>query len=269
MNFNQDVTARLMELERQVDRLKVRQSQSPMALAIGLYQGLPGLVGFWPMSSVQRSTGSVYDLSEQGRTLSYNGNPTFNLYNGLVPYIDFDGTGDYLSRADETDLDILGSEAIFASPMRGLTMGGWFWFNTLVASTSYGMMSKYVATGSQISYGLWRRGTGNAIGFAVSNNGSSTVIVDSISPITNQWYFAVARYIPSTSLALFVNGSSYLNTTSIPSSIFNSTSPFEIGRIDATLTLAGRASLCFLCANALPDILISEIFQQTRSLFGV
>ncbi|NJO31403.1 MAG: hypothetical protein HC874_30490 [Richelia sp. SL_2_1] len=75
------------------------------------------------MSSVQRSTGNVYDLSGQGRTLTYNGNPTFN-YTGLVPYVSLDGTGDFLSRADETDLDILGTETIYNSAVRGLTLGG-------------------------------------------------------------------------------------------------------------------------------------------------
>lgn len=231
------------------------------------FQALPGLVGFWPMSSVQRSTGNVYDLSGQSRTLTYNGNPTFN-YTGLVPYIDFDGTGDYLSRADETDLDIVGSETIFNSTIRGLTLGGWF-YTTSVGAGLFGLMSKY--TGSQISFLLYR--SASTPTFTVSNTGSVLVgtVSSSTTLVVNNWNFIVGRFTPSTETAIFNNDTKNTNTTSIPATIFNSTTAFEIGRYNSSNTTCytGRASLCFLSANAVSDSIINGLYQRSRNLFGV
>ena len=116
----QDLVKQLTLLQRRVDNQVVPEKSPDL---ISPFLALPGLVGFWPMSSVQRSTGNAYDLSGQTRTLTYNGNPTYNINNDFAPYIRLDGTGDFLSRADETDLDILGTETIYASTVRGLTLG--------------------------------------------------------------------------------------------------------------------------------------------------
>lgn len=237
--------------------------------AIGLHQGLPGLIGFWPMSSIQRSSGNAYDLSGQGRTLTYNGNPTYNIYNDLVPYIDLDGTGDYLSRANETDLRVLGTETIYASAARGLTMGGWFWFDNL-GGVARGLMSKNLGSTNQRSY-LLLTNADNNIWAQVSVDGIVGTIFDTgITPSTGQWYNIIFRFVPSTSMDIYINGTKYTYTTSIPASIFNSTANFEIGSYNGgTNNLDGRASLCFLCANALPDSLIALKFRRERGLFGV
>lgn len=237
--------------------------------AVASLQALPGLVGFWPMSSVQRSTGLAYDLSGQGRNLTYNGNPTYNI-SGLVPYIGLDGTGDFLSRADETDLDILGSETIYAGAVRGLTIGGWFWADSFTGSPV--LINKYLGTGSQKSYLLQLNGSGGLV-FDVSSTGANDFGATSTTlATTGSWFFCAGRYIPSVSVASFINNAAPItNTTSIPAALFNSTASLNIGRQSDTNAnlLTGRASLCFLCANALPDALISSLFEQTRVLFGV
>lgn len=262
-----EILRQLTLLQRQVDALV--KPEIPLISPVGFYQDLPGLVGFWPMSSVQRSTGNVYDLSGQGRTLTYNGNPTFNIYNGVVPYADVDGTGDFFSRTDETDLDILGTETIYASSVRGLTTGGWFWIDTL-GGVARGLIGKWNGTGNQRSWILLVQ-TDNDIQFLVSADGIAGNTNDTgFSPTTGQWYNIVARLVPSTSQDVFINGTKYTYTTTIPASIFNGTASLEIGAFNAgTNNLDGRASLCFLCANALPDSLIESIFQTQRMGFGV
>ena len=56
----------------------------------------------------------------------------------------------------------------------------------------------------------------------------------------------------------------------IPASIFNSTNQLNIGAVvTGSILLNGRASLCFLSANALPDAYTNGLFQQSRILFGV
>jgi len=258
----QELVKRQTLLQRQVDGL-IKPEKSPDL--ISPFLALPGLVGFWPMSSVQRSTGNAYDLSGQGRTLTYNGNPTYNINNDFAPYIRLDGTGDFLSRADETDLDILGTEAVFVSTVRGLTMGGWFLFNAI--GVDAGLISKFGAAG-QRSYMLEQRSS-DTVQLRISVDGTALVDVTSGTITTGQWYFIAGRFTPSTEQVIWLNEEKTINTTSIPASIFNSTSALQIGAFASGSLVNGRASLCFLSANALSDGIISSLFQQTRGVFGV
>lgn len=265
----------LLSLQTEIDSLTARlrdiesQSAPVAARLVDPFLSLPGLVGFWPMSSVQRSTGNAYDLSGQGRTLTYNGNPTYNLFNGFAPYIDLDGTGDFLSRADETDLDILGTEAIYASAVRGLTMGGWFRAGAVGGANGAGLITKLDA-GTQSSYALIMAASGTAPIFYVSGNGTALVTVaSSVSPGTGNWFFVVGRYTPATKIDVFVNGVVTTNTTSIPASLFNSTTALNIGQYAGANLLTGQAASLFLCANAAPDAKLTEVFSATRRYFGV
>lgn len=232
------------------------------------FQALPGLVGFWPMSSVQRSTGNVYDLSGQGRTLTYNsGVGSYLAYTGLVPYFNFAGNG-YLSRADETDLDVLGTESQFLSSVRGLTVGGWFFTTTL--GSNAGLISKTDVDG-QVSYFLYKT-TSDTLQVIISSTGliAAAVAATSTNTITaNRWYFCVGRYSPSTSLSVVLNDAINTKTTSIPASIFSSTSQLNIGRTFSVNYLTGGAALCFKSANYLSDNIINGIYQRSRNLFGV
>lgn len=260
----------------QIRNTEIANLQSPDGFNYGLwteviagFQAIPGLVGFWPMSSIQRSTGNVYDLSGQGRNLTYNvGVGSFLSYTGLVPFFNFAGGG-YLSRADETDLDILGSESFYASSVRGLTQGGWFWFNEL-GGVARGLIGKSNGPVNQRGWILFSSTT-NTIYWQVSSNGTATVAFDTgFTPTIGQWYHIVSRYVPSTSLDVYINGTKYTYTTSIPASIFNSTANFEIAAFNAGVqTFSGRISLCFLCANNLSDSIINGIYQRSRLLFGV
>ena len=68
---------------------------------------LPGLRGFWPMSAFHWS-GAARDQSGLSWSLAYNGALTYNAA-GLIPYIEFvPATSDYLSQADNANLDITG-----------------------------------------------------------------------------------------------------------------------------------------------------------------
>lgn len=234
------------------------------------FQGLPGLRGFWSMGSLD-GTGGTGDLSGQARALTYNGNPVYNLYDSIVPYIDFDGVDDYLDRADEAGTSITGSETFIASSVRGLTVGGWFWLDALSGGTPRGLIGKNVVVGNQRSYTIFLTST-DILQFAISSNGTATTTVNStVGAQIGQWMFLVGRFIPSREIAIFVNGTKTTNTTSIPSSIFDSTAAFEIGRFLASNTNAAncRASQCFLCASALPDELVTSLYEQTKILFGL
>lgn len=248
-------------------------NSNPIGYGISQFLDIPALVGFWPFSSVQRSTGNVYDVSGQGRTLTYRGNPTFNFYNNLVPYIDLDGAGDYVDRADETDLDILGTETIFPAAVRGLTYGGYYWANNPAALASQALMFKGTNAAGTFAYWLSKLNTGPDIVFRVSVDGTAvTSVTSTVSLVANTWYFIWGRFIPSTSLDIGINTTITSNAAAIPASIFNSAQPFAIGGIGGAtpgLYLPGRASFCFLSANALSDACILNLFNSTRTMFGI
>lgn len=253
--MNPELVKQISNLQNQVDGLIKPEVNIDI---ISPFLALPGLVGFWPMSSVQRSTGNVYDLSGQSRTLTYNGNPTFN-YTGLVPYVDCDGTGDFLSRADETDLDIIGNEAIFAAGTKGLTLGGWFWIDAHPAANA-NLIGKGVPGSADNVYAIWLQpGSTTTVIFSAVG---ATVVGTGIAKTNATWQFIVARYIPSTSVTIWNGNTSATISTDVPASLNNTT-----GILSVMNTIDGRASLCFLCANALSDSIISALFSRTRAAF--
>ncbi len=252
-------------LDRRIRNLEALGNGVFLGNVLASYLALPGLVGFWPMSSVQRSTGNAYDLSGQARTLTYNGNPAYSFHNGLVPYIGLDGTGDFLSRADETDLDITGAETIFTTGAAGLTLGGWFYADAV--ATLQGLIGKYADTSGP--YGLYLQSDASIL-FRVRNAADAANFdVGGLNITAATWYFIAARYTPSTEIKNWVGPNTNTNVTSIPASLLVGTDLFYVGSVGGGTLLTGRASLCFLCANALGDDLISSLFQSSRVLFGV
>ncbi len=260
------ISPKTESLDRRIRNLEALGNGVFVGNVLASYMALPGLVGFWPMSSVQRSTGNAYDLSGQGRTLTYNGNPAYTYYNGLVPYIDLDGTGDFLSRATETDFDILGNEAIYTTGAAGLTIGGWFWADSVSGTPS--LIGKHDnASAANSAYLLYL--VSGAPNFIVYNSTNLFDAVSGTTLTTGTWYFIVGRYTPSTEVAVFVNPDKAVDTASIPASLNASTAAFQIGARAGGSLLNGQAALCFLCANALGDDLISSLFQSSRVLFSI
>lgn len=260
----------------QIRNTEIANLQSPDGFNYGLwteviagFQAIPGLVGFWPMSSIQRSTGNVYDLSGQGRTLTYNTGAGSSInYTGLIPYFNLAGGG-YLSRADETDLDILGTESFFPSSNRGLTVNVWLYSTSIAAN--FGVASKNTDVGNQRSWVLLYNSSIPALQFALSSAGTSHDFVATGPNISiNTWYNVVGRFSISSRVSIFVNGVEYFNTTSPIASLFNSTAALQFGAYNAgTSTLTGRVALVALSANSLSDSVINGLYQRSRLLFGV
>ena len=251
-----------------LERLEV-QPRGQWWGVLSAFLALPGLRGFWPMS-VFDGSGNAIDVSGHGHTLTYNGNPTYNV-TGLAPYLALDGTGDYLSKADDEDLDILGTEAYVGIP--GLTLGGWFYSTD--TTNSRGAMSKWDSTGPQRSYALLLGGAveGDPVLFYISDDGTNTDnVVSSVGYSASTWTFIAGRFDDSDTgaeQAVWVNATKTTDTTA-RAAAFNSTADFLIGgRHGGNDLMTGRASLCFLCAAAVPDNTISLLYQCSRGLFGV
>lgn len=254
-------------LKRRVRKQEAKSLGPTLGEFYGQFLGLPGLRGLWYPGS-QDQTGAIYDQSGQGRTLTYNGNPTLAAYNDLVPYEDYDGTGgDYHSRADEAGLDITGTETTIASALRGLTLGGWF-YPTSLLSGSRGLIGKYAAANH--SYLLHTSGGGTGWSFLVSTDGTNDVsVTHATAPTTGAWHFVVARFTPSAELSLYVDGVETVNTSSIPASIYSGNGALNIMGFNAGNVSQGYCALAFLAAAAWPDELVNMLWQRSRPLFSV
>lgn len=232
--------------------------------AISSFLMLPGLRGYWPMSTVQ-STADVRDYSGNGLTLTRVG-ALYGFYS-LAPMVIFDGT-DYLYRLDGADIEISGAESYIPASQQGLTVGGWFRLREPFAANTT-LMSKWGASGAY-GYRLYLD-SNEEVAFEVSGDGTATLGVSStIAPGEDEWFFAVGRFDPGDSISIWKNNFRARELTSVPASIYNNAIQFQIsGNNGANNLVTGDASLCFLCASALGDGAILSLYEVTRALFGV
>lgn len=214
------------------------------------------LRGHWPMSSVDEN-GDVYDLSGQGRTLTNNNAATFNV-KSICPYARFQSAStQYLSRTDEAGLDLQSS----------MTCGAWVYFDNAASGTEYIMAKR--AGAAHRSFQLARLSTG-VLRFGFCNDGTNFVNSDSTDVLAaTTWYFTWGRFVSGASRDAGINRDYWDNATAV-AAIFDSDADFTIG---ASSTpdgyMDGRVALPFLCATALTDAQIMNIFEQTRAMFGV
>lgn len=251
------VARRMTKMDRQLSEMSAMENGYTMGDVLGTLQMFPELRGLWPFSSINES-GNALDISGQARTLTNTGTTTRAVLNNIVPYIVLNGSTQYFSRADEAGLDITGA----------MTFGIWNYFNAVAAQQI--CMSKYTAAGNQRAYKIENLAGGQP-NFNITTDGSTLVAATGtagdISAAT--WGFMCGRFTPSTEMALFYNTLKYTNTTGIPATIFNSSAAFMIGGVNGAASQAGRASLGFLCAAAVPDSLITRFYEVSRGFFGV
>lgn len=242
------------------------EPQFALKSMVSQFLAVPGLRGLWTLSNPDNS-GNCNDLSGNAHDFIYNGDPVYD-YDNLIPCIKMDGVGDYLSVADNADHDITGTETIVND--LGLTIGGWY--NIRAASGSeQALLGKYNTNAvNQRSYLIYKLNT-NVFRFRVSSNGTLTTDIDSTATYTrNGWHFVAGRFTPLQELALFLDGTWYTNTTSIPASVFNSTASLVLGAYDEGITSNAAAwfSMQFLSCMAVGSAIIEQLWEQTRVAFN-
>lgn len=222
---------------------------------------VPQLRGFWPMSSVDDSR-VVYDLGGQSRHLTNNNGATFALQ-GLAPYVDLNGTTQYLNRTDESGLDLLDD----------ITCGAWVYFDA-AASAVEEIIGKEAGAAAR-SYRLARNAAGNAL-FSVSHDGTNWVNVNSSGvPATTipaeTWTFVWGRFLSNganSSVEVGINRT-YWTQADASSAVFNSGADLTLGATGVPgAYMNGRITLAFLAAEYCPDAVLWNIYEQTRALFG-
>lgn len=230
--------------------------------------GLPALRAYWTMG-ILNASGGVIDSSGIGVTLTRHNTLMHNAAS-VRRGIFFNGSTAYLSRADGAAVDYSGANSALFSTVRGLTISAWIRPNIL--GGQQGIVCKWTG-GGNLSYIMQiPSALPNRISVAVSGNGTSearaTAPADFLQAST--YYNVILRYTPSTSIELIVDGVvSDTNTTSIPSSIYNSTVDLNIGcRANGTTDFYnGYISDVFVCDTPLRDDTIQAYYNLTAPMY--
>ena len=283
MNEIIEVAGRINSLQKRVgglERIETATITNPfmaVPLAISTALSFPALRLF-SVPSINHDAGGgsmrLINLASYGTTgaLVLNGVPKASILNGWLPMIAFSGSGQWAAAGDHDRWDILGTETYISSAFRGLTIWGWTIFDTTASVYEYTISKRYATT--EIAYHLGRDSSGHGA-FGISSDGTTDTRVDSGSDVIDpaKWVFMCARFDPTTSeIKLWLNDQTYINTTSIPSSIFSSLADlFVSGRDDTTTPgqrlMDGKMSIFGLCASALPDATITNFLNLTKNIY--
>lgn len=142
----------------------------------------------------------------------------------------FDGNLDFFQATDSAELEI-GSGAF--------TYECWVRFNTLVSTTvgnAFG--SKWSSSAAAIrSWAFKRDSATNELKFLYSTTGNAfSTVAFAWTPSTGVWYHIAVDRDGSNDVRLYVDGVMLVKTNIGAAVVFNSTNPFEVGRINNTST---------------------------------
>lgn len=168
---------------------------------------------------------TVDDESDNAHVATYAGNAQCDTAESKFSKSSLlmDGTGDYVTFADEADFDLGAGN---------FCMEGWFQFNALTAAASYQMMGKYTSSGNQRSYALFYLVDDTELNFLVSTAGTAGITKTTFiwTPTLNQWYHIAVDY-DGTTYRCYVDG--VLVDSDVSSeTVFNSSGAFAIGAQD-------------------------------------
>jgi hypothetical protein len=235
------------------------EPQFAQGLAHGLFESLPELRSFYPMSTAD-SAGLIYDHSELVLPLTPTG-ATRTIYNNLHPMTSYAGA-QYYNRVHNINHNCAD----------GLTFYLWARFRVAAANS-------YIA-------GKWRTATNDRhyafnapVGFPgvarfhVTSLGTlaSLVGLNSTSSVTlNTWYFLCGRFTAGAELAIFLDTEKTTTVVGIPAALFNGIlAPFQLCGYDGNnATFEGDIAYAALYATPHPDALIRTVYEQTRPIFG-
>jgi len=175
-----------------------------------------------------------------------------------------DFSTDYVSITDaaQDGLDITGA----------MTISCWAKMDSNTSSAY--IVGKYDSGSSNCSYLLYKRYSGGTYTFrfyvSVDGIGANTVWVESASVSINTWYHIVCRYIPSTEISIFVNGTEYVETTGIPASLYNGSADFIVGAGKSSGTptayFDGHVFALYIWNTDLSDTLVDKLYTNPNPL---
>jgi hypothetical protein len=208
---------------------------------------------------------TVYSDDYGARAATIVGTPRFLTTASGVPYID-------LRNPSGTETDYLSiPSATWNAPTKELTIIAIAKPNAL-PSVGVGAALVSKITGGAGNDSAWQLGyLGTTTMRGEIFDASNTNVVANASTATTAWAFNALRFTPSTELKTWYNGSTGINTTSIPAAIKTVTSAVTIGRRPAPGTpqwFDGQIALVAIYASLLHDDHIAALYQQAVT-YGV
>ncbi len=180
--------------------------------------------GIFVWSLDENSGSTANDTSGKGKTGTITNalwKDKTNCHSGSCLF--FDGTGDYITRADDDVLDVTSTDS--------LTLEAWFRHGTTISSTQV-LMAKYNAsTGTDGGFKLYMDSNGKLV-FAVDANNSWTPdasVTSTASYNDNNWHHVAAVKNANSTIILYIDGNQ-IGSTAIGSvgSLVN-TDAFYVG----------------------------------------
>ena len=132
----------------------------------------------------------------------------------------FDGVDDYVAIGNPTELQITGALSIS------------FWYKSSSSTDQFAVGKD--GLGTFRSFAVWTNSYGapQTINFYIFSSGAITQVFSSSNYNDGNWHNVNCIFIPSTSLSIYVDGVlDGTNTTSIPSTIDNTTGNFDLGSL--------------------------------------
>lgn len=233
-----------------------------LASGVAAHLSLPHLRAYWPGSAVDE-TGTLYDLSGQGRHLATQGSslpdPYVRRRTGIVTLSRRDDQ--YYRRSHEAGL----------GPESALSMGAWVCCSAGALSAT--LMGKMGPPGSygfalvlhalSTTSATWR--------FYHSEDGSALGYNEKVVNQPASWHHVACTFRPLFGPALYVDGIPAVTPTHMPSALAANTQPFTLGwsAFNPVNTLDAFIAHAFVCAHALEPDHVADLYQETRYLFGV
>ena len=180
--------------------------------------------GYWKFDEGYGTTAHDSTLNADNGTLSGSTTPSWTQSGKFGKALSFNGSTAYITMNNPTALQLTGALSLSA------------WVNPTSVSSNQDVIAKDGVSGNY-GYRLYIDSSGKP-NFEVSSDGTAVTTVTgdtALSPGT--WYHLVGVYNPGNSLTIYVNGVQQGQTTSsVPSSIYNSTANFLVGAENAGAT---------------------------------
>jgi len=183
-----------------------------------------GLVGLWSFDGKDMAGVTAYDRSGNANNGTLTGGPT-RAIGKIGQGMSFDGVDDYVTMGNPSGLQLSGAVSITA----------WVYLNSGSAQNGR-IVSKWVIGAKAYELSLDDNPGVGLLSMLVSGDGTVTVEASESTTLPlNSWQFVTGVYVPSTSITVYRNGVQVgQNTTSIPASLANPATNFQIG--DRTTT---------------------------------
>lgn len=223
-----------------------------------IFLELPALVGWWPGGPTNQGNAAMRDMASAQEAAQI----------GTCP-LGFDGhpyrvTGNGTNYFNNVSIGgFTGTETWVDATIRGFTVGMWVYLETTPTPNPEGLISKDASSPNR-GYVLFVD-TADMPGFQVSSTGAAVFSAVSPQALDARWSFVVGRFIPSTEVAIFVDGVKTTNTTAIPATQNVSPQNFEIGRFfnGNDRIIHARMRDVFICAAVLSDETVAQIRETS------